>query len=142
MTARPDILDDGPRTANPPDRREILETRPNPQTSLDYLIAIDAPASPERVTRLRYVPDKLLLLPDAFATYLAALTASGETPTEELALAIIEDINNEVVPRWVQVEIENGASGPEPTSSTYRVVIEDRQPNWDNPQIIARPSDR
>jgi hypothetical protein len=109
---------------------------------LDYLIAIDAPATPERAIQLRYVPDKLLLLPDAFETYLAALMASGETPVEEMALAIIEDINNEVVPRWVQVQIENGVNSPDPTSSTYRVVIEDRQPNWDNPQIIARPSNR
>jgi len=142
VTAGFDISEDSPQTASPAARRETLETRPNPQTSLDYLIAIDAPAAPERAIQLRYVPDKLLLLPDAFETYLAALMASGETPVEEMALAIIEDINNEVVPRWVQVQIENGVNGPDPTSSTYRVVIEDRQPNWDNPQIIARPSNR
>jgi 7-cyano-7-deazaguanine reductase len=142
VTAGPDIPDDNPQTASPPGRREILETRSNPQTSLDYLVAIDAPATPDRAIRLQYVPDKLLLRPDAFDNYLAALTASSETPAEEMALAIIEDINNEVVPRWVQVQIENCASDPQSTSSTYRVVIEDRQPNWDNPQIIARPSDR
>lgn len=142
MTAGFDISEDSPQTANPAARRKALETRSNPQTSLDYLIAIDTPTTPERAIRLRYVPDKLLLLPDAFETYLAALTASGETPAEEMALAIIEDINNEVVPRWVQIQIENSVNGPEPTSSTYRVVIEDRQPNWDNPQIIARPSDQ
>lgn len=142
MTAPPEISNDSPPIGGPPTRRDILETRPNPQTSLDYLIAIDAPATPERAIRLRYVPDKLLLLPNAFDRYLATLTASDETPAEEMALAIIEDINNEVVPRWVQVQIENNATGPQPTSSTYRVVIEDRQPNWDNPQIIAQPSDR
>ena len=142
MTARPEISDDGLPAASPPSRRDILQTRPNPQTSLDYLIAINAPATPERAIRIRYVPDKLLLLPNAFDTYLAALTASGDTPAEEMALAIIEDINNEVVPRWIQVQIENNANGAEPTSSTYQVVIEDRQPNWDNPQIIARLSDR
>jgi len=142
VTARPEISDDGLPAASPPSRRDILQTRPNPQTSLDYLIAINAPATPERAIRIRYVPDKLLLLPNAFDTYLAALTASGDTPAEEMALAIIEDINNEVVPRWIQVQIENNANGAEPTSSTYQVVIEDRQPNWDNPQIIARLSDR
>ncbi len=63
-------------------------------------------------------------------------------PSEELALAIIEDINNEVVPRWVQVQIETRTDTPQPNASAYRVLIEDRQPNWDNPQITARASDR
>ncbi len=142
MTATPDISDSSPRTEGPPERREILETRPNPQTGLDYLVAIDAEASSGRDIRLRYVPDKLLLRPDAFDTYLSALTSKDELPAEELALAIIEDINNEVVPRWVQVAIEDGGNGPDPKAAGYRVLIEDRQPNWDNPQIVARASDR
>lgn len=123
----------GQRTGGTPERREILETRPNPNTGLDYLVAVDTAVSPNRVIRLRYVPDKLLLRPHTFETYLSAITATDDIPSEELALAIIEDINNEVVPRWVQVQVENGG--------VYRVLIEDRQPNWDNPQIIARASD-
>jgi len=142
MPAASDISGNGRRTAGPPERREILETRPNPKMGLDYLVAIDTAASPSRVIRLRYVPDKLLLRPVAFETYLSAITASDDPPAEELALAIIEDINNEVVPRWVQVQIENGATGTQPGSGAYRVLIEDRQPNWDNPQIIARASGR
>ena len=142
MTAAPDISGNRRQTDGPPERREILETRPNPKTGLDYLVAIDTAASSKRVIRLRYVPDKLLLRPDAFETYLSAITAADDPPAEELALAIIEDINNEVVPRWVQVQIENGAPGTEPGSGAYRVLIEDRQPNWDNPQIIARTLDR
>lgn len=142
MTTGSGISDDRPQTTGPAARRETLETRSNPQTGLDYLVAIDAAASPERAIRLRYVPDKLLLRPDAFDTYLTALMASGETPAEELALTIIEDINNEVVPRWVQVRIDKTANGQIQGSSAYGVLIEDRQPNWDNPQIIARAADR
>ncbi len=142
MTAAPNTTDNSRRTDRPPERREILATRPNPNTGLDYLVAIDTAASSSHGIRLRYVPDKLLLRPETFETYLAAVTATDELPAEELALAIIEDINNEVVPRWVQVQIENSATGPEPASGAYRVLIEDRQPNWDNPQIIARASDR
>lgn len=142
MTGVADISDDSPRTASPPDRREMLKTRANPQTTLDYLIAIDAAASSGRAVRLRYVPDKFLLRPEAFDAYLSTLTTASDVAAEELALAIIEDINNEVVPRWVQVRIENLTNDQEPNSSTYRVIIEDRQPNWDNPQITARASDQ
>lgn len=142
MTAEPSLSDGGPPTTRPPDRREILATRANPKTGLDYLVAIDTAASSGRAVQLRYVPDKLLLRPEAFDAYLRTLTSASEMPAEELALAIIEDINNEVVPRWVQVQIEASAGGREPKSNAYRVLIEDRQPNWDNPQIIARASDR
>ncbi len=142
VTAASDIPDSGLRNGGPAERREILETRANPQTSLDYLVAIDAAASSGRDIRLRYVPDKLLVRPDAFDAYLSALTAIDALPAEELALAIIEDINNEVVPRWVQVQITDGASDQGPNNGAYRVLIEDRQPNWDNPQIVARASDR
>lgn len=142
MTGATDISGGRPLTEGSPERREILETRPNPQTGLDYLVAIDAAASPAREIRLRYVPDKLLLRPDAFETYLSTLTSTDELPAEELALAIVEDINNEVVPRWVQVQIKDSANDPAPKAGAYRVLIEDRQPNWDNPQIVARASGR
>lgn len=142
MTAESSLSDGNPTTTRLADRREILATRANPQSGLDYLVAIDTAAVSGRAIQLRYVPDKLLLRPEAFDAYLSTLTSGSEMPAEELALAIIEDINNEVVPRWVQVKIKSTARGQEPNSSAYRVLIEDRQPNWDNPQIIARASDR
>lgn len=142
VTATSEKSDGNLLSGKSPERREILKTRPNPQSGLDYLVAIDAAASSGRDIRLRYVPDKLLLRPDAFDAYLTALTSMDELPAEELALAIIEDINNEVVPRWVQVQIKDGANDPAPGAGAYRVLIEDRQPNWDNPQIVARASDR
>lgn len=141
MTAGPEETDSIQPASGPPERREILRTRTNPQTGLDYLVALDA-ATADHAIRLQYVPDKLLLLPEIFDAYLSALTAPGDLPVEELAIAIIEDINNEVVPRWVQVQIERCKAGAETSVGRYRVLIEDRQPNWDNPQIIARASDR
>jgi 7-cyano-7-deazaguanine reductase len=45
---------------------------------------------------------------------------------------VLDDLNNELVPRWVELTVERDAPLP------HRVVIEDRQPNWDNPQLMAR----
>ncbi len=133
---------DEPPRPDPVTRRGILETRANPQTALDYLVAIDATAaSPGRTIHLRYVPDKLLLRPDSFGTYLTMLTGSSDTPPEEHAITIIEDINNEVVPRWVQVQVRSTPEDRRAAVNGYRVVVEDRQPNWDNPNIIPRSSD-
>ena len=50
---------------------------------------------------------------------------------------ILDDINNEVVARWVQITV----SSPDPTDSAlefHGIVLEDRQPKWDNPALLSR----
>jgi hypothetical protein len=37
-----------------------------------------------------------------------------------------------LVPRWAEVTVERVLPTP------HRVVVEDRQPNWDNPHLFAR----
>lgn len=111
----------------------LLLCKPNPDTALDYLIAIDdcIPESDWSI-RLRYVPDKLVLEPAALAHYAEHLMARDHDGPEALALTILADLNNEIVPRWVEVVCANRHA------SQHRVLVEDRQPNWDNPALLAR----
>ena len=50
---------------------------------------------------------------------------------------ILDDVNNEVVPRWVQVTVTapgDRAAGVD----GHGVMLEDRQPRWDNPALLSR----
>ncbi|MBP2298905.1 hypothetical protein [Azospirillum picis] len=112
-------------------RRDRLVTQPSPDPRHDYLVELRG--EPQGGTRLllRLVPDRLVLEPAGFAGYLGGF-ADFPGGLEALALALLDDINNELVPRWVEVTVERDAPLP------HRVVIEDRQPTWDNPQLMGR----
>lgn len=111
-------------------RRELLTTVANPDARHDYLVELSGePAEGVRLT-VRYVPDRLVAGPDAFAAYLASAPADGTL--EGLALSTLDDVNNELVPRWVEVTAERSTPVP------HRVLVEDRQPNWDNPHLFSR----
>jgi len=113
--------------------RHLLQCGTNPNATLDYLIAIDdCAAESDWLVALRYVPDKLVLEPATLAHYIKQLMTRNLDGPEGLALAILEDINNETIPRWVEVAC---ASRHTPQ---HRVLVEDRQPNWDNSALLAR----
>ena len=117
------------------DRRILLERTPNPAIALDYLTMLDgmAAAVQTRIT-IRYIPGKDMLTPASFRRYLDALAKNGEQSLEQLAIVILDDFNNEIVPRWVQIRLTRQRTG-EPD---HHVLFEDRQPNWDNPALLAR----
>jgi 7-cyano-7-deazaguanine reductase len=119
-------------------RRALLETEANPHEGLDYLVALSAavvlPGSPAVTLRLRYVPDRRLLTTESFNRYLGALAAEQAPTLEGLAATFLDDANNELVPRWVQVS----ASLAQDARPTHAVLLEDRQPHWDNPALLAR----
>lgn len=122
-------------------RLGLLRQHSNPRSDIDYIVALDgsmrdAGGYGRCRVRLTYVPDKLLLDADAFATYLAAFDDAEATRIETLALAILDDIGNEIVPRWAQVVVSqpHGEAG----AGMQCVIVEDRQPNWDNARILAR----
>ena len=115
---------------------------PNPGASLDYVVALgghmrrDADRAPTRVG-VRYVPDRLVLEPAAFGRYLGALGSAGWPSLEGVAATILDDVNNELVPRWVQVTV----SAPDDVHAgvdDHDVMLEDRQPKWDNPALLSR----
>lgn len=82
---------------------------------------------------LRYVPDRLIVEIGDWQRYLVALSAQDMVAPEELAARIISDVNNEVVPRWLSVVVSDDAS-----SASHKVFVEDRQPNWDNSDLLGR----
>lgn len=113
-------------------RRDHLTTAPSPDSRHDFLVELHGePVAGTRLT-IRCVPDRLVLDPAGFAAYLADPAAGYEGGLEALAMAVLDDLNNELVPRWVEVTVERDTPLP------HRVVIEDRQPNWDNPQLMGR----
>ena len=75
----------------------------------------------------------MLLKPEALKAYLDAVGALEWTHLESLGLSILSDLNNELVPRWVQVAVSSTSAG-----MNHRVTLEDRQPRWDNPGLLAR----
>lgn len=125
-------------------RRSLLSATANPQTDLDYVVTLGAtltvrlserPAERVLVT-VRYVPDRSLAERQSFTAYLQALESALHVSLEGLALAMLNDLNNEIVPRLVQVR----AAVMNETESLVEesVWLEDKQPRWSNDLLIAR----
>jgi len=137
------VLAGGPSTAETLEeaqgRRDLIASENNPLLSLDYVATLkgEIPASDgtdgTRIT-IRYVPDKLVFDDSSWAAYLAAVALVGPG-LETVAATVIADLNNELVPRWVHVEIADDDAAE---STGHGVVMEDRQPNWDNPGLLRR----
>lgn len=109
-------------------RRERLTTTANPDVRHDYLVTLCGEPRPGTLVELRYVPDRWVIEPSGFAAYLGE-PATLPDGLEALALAVLDDVGNEAVPRWAEVRaIRTG----------HRVVVEERQPGWDNPHLFAR----
>lgn len=125
-----------------PQRRSYLKTVRNPDFKLDYVITITghmATLSDEQSSAviLRYVPDKVILQPRSFGRYLDTIGTFEWKALEEAAAAVLNDVNNELIARWVQV----GISAPDqahPGIERHEVLLEDRQPNWDNAGLLSR----
>lgn len=109
-------------------RRELLRVEPSPDPRYDYLAGFDGQAGGGGVSVV-YVPDRLILTGQSVAAYLAALPPNWSV--EALALAVLDDLNNELVPRWARVTIRRD----QPLRCW--AAAEDRQPGWDNPTLPA-----
>lgn len=122
------------------ERRALLTTRPHPEPRHDLLIDLVARLGERFEMMVRYVPDRLVLDAIGFARYADTLAPvgglAGNPGPEELAVMVLDDLANELIARWLQVSVEQ-RPGHE-VAISHRVVIEDRQPNWDNPGLIAR----
>ena len=86
--------------------RTQLRSIANPNPKIDYISLFKGviPNS-ELLVFLSYVPDKLVLLTNAFQEYLRHLELSELVVLEPIALQVLDDINNEVVPRWAEVKM-------------------------------------
>ncbi|OFX10609.1 MAG: hypothetical protein A2516_07645 [Alphaproteobacteria bacterium RIFOXYD12_FULL_60_8] len=121
-------------------RRSLLTTIGNPDGHVDYVTVLSGRLTGEgtaqALVRVRYVPDRLILPPEVFVDYLRAVGRHDWPSLEACACAVREDVNNELVPRWVQVVV----SLPEDLTGCLEhvVILEDRQPGWDNAALLAR----
>ena len=128
-----------PATAARIARQSSLDPASNPAPQLDYLCRLtgalhDGGAKLE--VSVAYVPDRGVLTDTGFAAYLESLANAAET-AEALAVTVIDDLNNELVPRWVQVRIRR-LNVDEDAPIGAAVLVEDRQPNWSNPDLLSR----
>ena len=120
-------------------RRELLTTSDNPDSRLDYVVTLSGRLGGSEAARvaIRYVPDRAILEEGCFVAYLDALAGTDWPTLEAAATAILDDLNNELVARWVQVTVSADADGGE-HGIEHSVYLEDRQPTWDNPALLAR----
>src|SRR5437868_4855515 len=94
------------------ERRRLLMSEINPGGQLDYLVLLEAElgaiGAVDVEVRIAYVPDRDILQPKALETYLGQISKQPWLSLEALALAILADFNNEIVPRWTMVQLRSG----------------------------------
>ena len=123
-------------------RREKLITGANPDQRMDYVSTLSGTlvwGDGRAQVTVRYVPDKLVLVSDSLGPYLVGLEETPWESLEALATAIMDDIINELVARWIQIGIAAPTSNA-PGVEGHSVMLEDRQPKWENGSLLSRLS--
>lgn len=127
---------------DPVERRSILTVNDNPNTGQDYIIDLKDKIHPlsliieDVVTiKLRYVPDKYVLVPSNYGQYLQGYENEkfSDIGIEEIAGMILEDLNNELLPSWIHLHIS-----VERDLARHQVTMEDSQPEWSNNALLSR----
>ena len=120
-------------------RRALLTCDSNPNIMSDYLISLSGSLMMEDLStfdvRVTYVPDSSILNVASFHSYLMALSNSTAMTPERSGKTLLEDANNELVPRWVRVTLIGRQEVP--TAGSYRCLFQDSQPNWSNPSLTS-----
>ncbi len=126
------------------ERRSLLTGIPNPNSNLDYVTGFEgqinaATNQTPTLVFVRYVPDRLILVPKEFDLYLCAVEQVNWNTLEDIAVTVLDDVRNELVTRWVQVEVK---SAPTDLPHLHRrtISLQDRQPNWENDDLLAQLS--
>lgn len=122
-------------------RRALLQSQPSPATGHDYLvdlhIVLRLNARPNALDlRIRYVPDRDLLDQDQTAPYWQHVEAYDWDSLPSLALNVLEDLNNEIIPRWLQVQLRDPSLHDR--CQDQMITVEDKQPGWHNQRLMDR----
>lgn len=124
------------------DRRQAIAVRPHRFRQRDYVVSLAgnlllaAAPAPVRI-RLAYVPDRLVLDRDCFEAYLERLASQSWPGLEEAMTAMVGDIANEVVPYWVHLSAATKIR-IDGSEDSHTITMEERQPNWDNDELLSR----
>ena len=116
---------------DPQDRRSLIDTVRNPDPKLEYVTSLSGHMTPFKADQrssviLRYVPDRVILDPAAFGRYLDAMGKIQWPSLEEAAAALLNDLSNELVARWVQVSVTS-PPGVHHGVESHDVLLEDQQ---------------
>ncbi len=123
-------------------RREILAPIANPGGGRDYVITLrgilelQAHGGVMAVT-LRYVPDRQVLVPDNYRDYLVTIGTLKWETLEATAVAMLDDVSNELLPRWAQVNLRHVDDGNTHTAG-HDISLEESQPGWRNDDLLYR----
>ena len=105
---------------------KIVAAKPSrPET----LLRIQSSFAPDHRISLRYIPDRYLLPDQSFQAYLRSIPTEAWQEVHEVAFVIMDDLNNQLVPKWIQVMVETDCDA---------ALIEDRQPQWQNAALLSR----
>lgn len=124
------------------ERRNLIETGPNPGSQFDYVVTLQSELTgastvfPARLT-LRYVPDRLILAPGCLKEYFKEVEAIDFENLEKAAVMLMEDFNNELVPRWINLRLDKHTADSDSVQH-HEAALEDRQPKWNNPRLLDR----
>ena len=113
-------------------RRSMIEIHRNPKAGLDYSITLDralplSDIAGDVILTIRYIPDHFVATPESLDAYSAHLAAQDWSSLENLAATLIDDLNNELIPRWIEVCLKTTLAGGE---TGYEIRMEDRRPDW------------
>jgi 7-cyano-7-deazaguanine reductase len=113
-----------PEDPKNPDTVTVLR---NPAPHHDYLIEWAGEAPGGNGLKVRYVPDRDVITRQGWLELLDALPAEN---AEAVAITLLGKLDDMLLARWIEVSVftENG----------HRVVIEDRQPGWQNAVFLSR----
>ncbi|WP_339780144.1 hypothetical protein [uncultured Thalassospira sp.] len=124
------------------ERRNLLQTEANPGIQFDYVVTLQSELHgaknvfPAQLS-LRYVPDRLLLKSDCLAAYFQEIGTITFDNLEQAAVLLMEDFNNELVPRWINMRL-NKYTADNDTVHHHEATLEDRQPRWHNTRLLER----
>ena len=120
-------------------RRRLLITLANPDDSIDYLVSLDGLIKQTGRTsidvKLYYVPDRQILETTTLSVYLDSVGAEEFPSIEYAGILLLDDFNNELVPRWLQITLSQNI-GVKGNSQLHESRFQDSQPNWSNPQLL------
>ena len=139
------------------DRRRLLISLSNPDTSIDYLVSISGTIETqnltEEMTRLsgtadylrsievlvHYVPDRLILDDGSINEYFNYYQENMPKQIEELGINLLGDFNNELVPRWIKIFLTVQNTQKE---KIKELSFFDSQPNFENCNLLSSIRDR
>lgn len=125
-------------------RRGLLQSVANPKPDSEYIVQLRHKLAPYGIEtangvelRLFYVPDAQMMTAENYDVYLSHFERELEecATIEELGAMIVDDLNNELVPKWIHLSLSG-----EHAHAMHRVSYEERQPGWDNVFLLSRLS--